>query len=67
MKQIILNDEQSNVLKGLLAQLMANQVQTNLQNIVTTNQNCLFFIEQIEKALPVEEVKKEEPKTDDPA
>lgn len=53
MKQLLLTDEQSNILKGLLAQLMGNQVQTNLQNIVTTNQNCLFFIETIEKALPV--------------
>ena len=46
---IQLTTEQGEILKGLLAQLMANQVNTNLQSIVNINQNCLSFIAEIEK------------------
>lgn len=51
-----LTEEQVAVLRGLLVQLMANQVNTNAQSIVNNSQNCIYFLNLLEKP-PVVEVK----------
>lgn len=59
---LTLNEQQTNVLKALLVQLMANQVNNNAQSIVNTNQNCIFFLTEIEKS-----AQKEKPEEVGPA
>lgn len=46
---LVLTEEQANILKGLLVQLMSNQVNTNAQAIVTNSQNCIFFLQMLDK------------------
>ena len=56
---LTLNEQQTNVLKALLVQLMANQVNNNAQSIVNTNQNCIFFLTEIEKSAQKDNVVQE--------
>ncbi|HRH52622.1 MAG TPA: hypothetical protein PLN38_04850 [Chitinophagales bacterium] len=49
MITLTLNEQEVNVLKSLLVQLMANQINTNAQAIVHNAQNCVHFITQLEK------------------
>ncbi len=58
---LTLNEQQTNVLKALLVQLMANQVNNNAQSIVNTNQNCIFFLTEIEKSAQKEKSEEVEP------
>lgn len=58
---LTLNEQQTNVLKALLVQLMANQVNNNAQSIVNTNQNCIFFLTEIEKSAQKEKPEEVEP------
>lgn len=58
---LILNEQQANVLKSLLVQLMANQVNTNPQSIVNVNQNCIFFLTELEKSAQKEIPLEKEP------
>ena len=58
---LTLNEQQVNVLKSLLVQLMANQVNTNAQAIVTNNQNCIFFLTELEKSAQKEKPVEQEP------
>ncbi len=63
---LTLNEQQTNVLKSLLVQLMANQVNTNAQSIVTNNQNCIFFLTELEKSAQIDS-QKEKPVEQEPA
>lgn len=63
---LTLNEQQTNVLKALLVQLMANQVNNNAQSIVNTNQNCIFFLTEIEKSAQTDS-QKEKPGEQEPA
>ena len=56
---LTLNEQQTNALKALLVQLMANQVNNNAQSIVNTNQNCIFFLTEIEKSAQKDNVVQE--------
>ena len=58
---LTLNEQQTNALKALLVQLMANQVNNNAQSIVNTNQNCIFFLTEIEKSAQKEKPEEVEP------
>lgn len=60
-----LNEQEAAVLKQLMVQLMANQVNANPQGIINNAQNCIHFMKMLEneeKAQPaiMEAVKKEE-------
>lgn len=45
-----LTEEEAQVLKLLLVQVIANQVNTNAQGIVTNAQNCIHFMGRLEKS-----------------
>ena len=58
---LTLNEQQVNVLKSLLVQLMANQVNTNQRLVFINNKNCIFFIEELEKSAQKEKPVEQEP------
>lgn len=58
---LTLNEQQANILKSLLVQLMANQVNTNQQLVFINNKNCIFFIDEIEKSAQKEKPVEQEP------